>query len=397
MTARAPDGTLASFDTVETADCVEACPVDGFENSLVVATYQLHKGDDGDRRSGTLQHFLLEHENETEPDEEGEDESEGGGTDDCRGNVRITRQAQIETRGGVFDAKWSAHAAGGKALLAAATSSGTLELYALADDADGQHVLGHTGITTEADESAMCLSLDWSNRVIPSEEPAVCVSHSDGTISVWSIAQSGVVPTAKWQAHDLFGSPIEAWIVAFSCHNPNVLFSGADDATVKGWDLRVDPAGSSSSTARSPLFTNARAHSMGVCSLQFHPHDERLVVVGSYDEHVSVWDHRNMKVPLALHATGGGVWRLKWHPQASRQDYLLAACMHNGFQVLKLDAARGALARTVHYERHESLAYGVDWWRDAKSLAAAAPVVGSCSFYDHVFHVWRQSLERRLD
>lgn len=120
---------------------------------------------------------------------------------------------------------------------------------------------------------------------------------------------------AQWQAHDLFGSPIEAWIVAFNCHNPNVLYSGADDAALKGWDLRVGRGG----TAHSPLFTNARTHSMGVCSLQFHPHDERLVVVGSYDEHVSVWDHRNMKTPLALHATGGGVWRLKWHPQASRQ------------------------------------------------------------------------------
>lgn len=75
------------------------------------------------------------------------------------------------------------------------------------------------------------------------------------------------------------------------------------------------------------------------------------------------------------------------------QEYLLAACMHNGFQVLKTDAARGAVTQALHYGRHESLAYGVDWWRDARSLAAAAPVVGSCSFYDHVFHVWRRPLE----
>lgn len=114
----------------------------------------------------------------------------------------------------------------------------------------------------------------------------------------------------QWQAHDLFGSPIEAWIVAFNCHDPHVLFSGADDATLKGWDLRA---------ASTPTFKNTRAHSMGVCSIQFHPHDEHLVAVGSYDEHVSLWDHRNMKTPLALHSTGGGVWRLKWHPQADRK------------------------------------------------------------------------------
>lgn len=118
---------------------------------------------------------------------------------------------------------------------------------------------------------------------------------------------------SQWQAHDLFGSPIEAWIVAFNCHDPNVLFSGADDATLKGWDLRMGDS------SFSPIFKNARAHSMGVCSIQFHPHDSHLVAVGSYDEHVSLWDPRNMKAPLSLFGTGGGVWRLKWHPQASRK------------------------------------------------------------------------------
>lgn len=169
MAARAPASTLATFDTVETADCVEACPVDGFESSLVVATYQLHKSDDGDRRTGTLQHFLLDHETDSETLDKSDD------------SVRVTRKTQLETSSGVFDAKWSTHAVGGKALLAAATASGSLELYALKDDAvDGRHVLEHTGVTTDGADSAMCLSLDWSNRAVPSEDPAVCVSHSDG-------------------------------------------------------------------------------------------------------------------------------------------------------------------------------------------------------------------------
>lgn len=119
----------------------------------------------------------------------------------------------------------------------------------------------------------------------------------------------------QWTGHELFGSPIEAWIAAFSCHDTNVVFSGADDATLKGWDLRMHNDGANCS----PTFKNARQHSMGVCSIQFHPHNEHLVAVGSYDEHISLWDSRRMVQPLADYHAGGGVWRLKWHPSASRQ------------------------------------------------------------------------------
>jgi diphthamide biosynthesis protein 7 len=67
--------------------------------------------------------------------------------------------------------------------------------------------------------------------------------------------------------------------------------------------------------------------------------------------------------------------------------------MHNGFQVLQLAAGETALHKAASYERHDSLAYGVDWWLHPTALQAKAPVVGSVSFYDHAFHVWRQPLE----
>ncbi|RLN11000.1 hypothetical protein BBJ28_00019078 [Nothophytophthora sp. Chile5] len=344
--------TLATFDTVETADCVEACPVPGFESSLVVATYQLHKAvvdsssssagaasdqpQTGDRRSGTLQHFRV-----------GCDAADIDNAD-----VTVSKTQDMATSSGIFDIKWSTKALNGKAVLGAATAGGTLELYELAQESGDQQVLRHTGISSEANADSMCLSLDWSNRVHTTPHPS-----------------------------------ISAWIVAFNCHDPNVLFSGADDAVLKGWDLRQrNDAG-----AFSPIFKNARQHSMGVCSIQFHPHDDRLVAVGSYDEQIGVWDHRNMTRPLATYAAGGGVWRLKWHPAPNRK-LLLTACMHNGFHVLALEPDKAKLREVAGYNRHESLAYGVDWWQHPASLQAAAPVVGSASFYDHAFHLWRQTL-----
>ncbi|POM66807.1 Wd-40 repeat-containing protein [Phytophthora palmivora] len=355
------DATLATFDTVETADCVESCPVAGFESSMVVATYQLHKaadiGEAQDRRTGTLQHFQLN----------GDDTS-----------VSVRKVEETATSSGIFDIKWNTEAMNGKAVLGTATAGGSLELYELNREEDVQ-ILRHSGLTTDADADSMCLSLDWNNRVHSNTHPSICVSHSDGALSVWDITPQRIVQQAKWRAHDLYGSPIEAWIAAFNCHDPNVLFSGADDATLKGWDLRVGTT--------TPTFKNARQYSMGVCSIQFHPHDDRLVAIGSYDEQVAVWDHRNMKNPLAVYEAGGGVWRLKWHPAENRKELLLAACMHNGFHVLELESET-KLCKAANYDRHDSLAYGVDWWLHPIGLQAKAPVIGSASFYDHVFHVW---------
>ena len=47
------------------------------------------------------------------------------------------------------------------------------------------------------------------------------VSDSAGCINVLTVAPSGVQVTDEWKAHDF-----EAWIAAYDCHQPNIIFTG---------------------------------------------------------------------------------------------------------------------------------------------------------------------------
>ncbi|XP_067937894.1 diphthine methyltransferase-like [Watersipora subatra] len=327
--------TLDVFKTKYSADSIEWCPTDGHQTLLVCGTYQLKSSEKAAaERLGCLYLFKAEEEKLKLLD-----------TVDCPA---------------ILDQKWCY--ATTVPTLAVAFASGFVTLFQVKASAYSTELVKVEEI--EIWKDAMALSLDWSNRVNQSPRVKIAVSSSNGEIAL----VEGIKCTNQWKAHDF-----EAWITAFNYWNENILWSGGDDCTLKGWDARILP---------SPVFTS-RKHSTGVCSLHCHPFKEHLMISGSYDEHVLLWDTRRMKAPLADTHVGGGVWRLKWSPH--KDDRLLAAAMHNGFHIIDSSSGNtGSLEVISSYMDHDSLAYGCDWCHcDSSKLLA------SCSFYDNSMRLWQ--------
>jgi diphthamide biosynthesis protein 7 len=137
-----------------------------------------------------------------------------------------------------------------------------------------------------------------------------------------------------------------------------------------------------------PAFTN-KFHQMGVTSIQTDPRAEHMALSGSYDEQLRLFDLRMAHKELCALALGGGIWCARWHP--TQRGAILAACMHNGFQLARAHEGHGRLEHVGSYGAHsggDSLAYGADWSHQPARQPAGGFLAATCSFYDHTLHLW---------
>ena len=181
-------------------------------------------------------------------------------------------------------------------LLAAATSTGDVELLRYNAAEKGLNVFKNLNLNPRR---ALCLSLDWSSRNAKGQaakaDPKLIVSQSDGTLAYLPsidgfeneststlsapelaegeddeddedlVASFNTLNNSKawtdagksqprgletWKAHNN-----EAWIAAWDCWtNGTVAWSGADDLTLKGWDVRTPVR----RTGRDPTFVTRK-------------------------------------------------------------------------------------------------------------------------------------------
>ncbi|XP_071722796.1 uncharacterized protein [Rutidosis leptorrhynchoides] len=320
------------------ADAVEFCPIDSFHHVLAASTYTLEEGDLPSRK-GSISLFNV--------------------TADKGGTLELFHRADTA---GIFDIKWSPVRGNVGPLLGQADADGCLRIHQLEGSEDGGNTLRE--MTGEKVSSSMCLYLDWN----PSGT-SITVGLSNGSVLINSLAESQLETVQEWKAHDF-----EVWTTSFDIHQPDLVYTGSDDCKFSCWDLRDGPS--------KLAFQNSNVHKMGVCCIVKSPDEPNTVLTGSYDEILRVWDVRSTSKPVneSSICLGGGVWRIKYHPHV--QGSVLAACMHNGFAIVKIGDKEAQVVET--YSKHDSLAYGADWQKGERNTS----VIATCSFYDKLLRIW---------
>ena len=326
-------------------------------------------------------------------------------------------------------------------LFASACASGKIHLHSLEKTKSNNNnveqqqqesttswTLSHVTSSNQPDGEPICLSLAWNDFMndydtsILSREDQIVSSYSNGTVALHNVVYStnctsssndcnndskniiNMEETHRWNAHNMFGCPSEVWTCSFLKGNTNVVLSGADDGTLKSWDVR--------NTQRHVYKIGDNAEfEAGVTSISSHPTFHHVFAVGSYDEYVRIYDYRRMdnKEPMAKVHVGGGVWRIKWHPSCWEDDdtstsdrrnnnrgKILVAAMHGGCRIVNIpglgnnapDDNNNAVEILSQFTAHESMAYGADWISFGKCKEAVA---ASCSFYDRQAFLWGPS------
>ncbi|KAK7265010.1 hypothetical protein RJT34_32626 [Clitoria ternatea] len=332
----APGMDIAHCYLEGNADAVEFCPHDSYHNVVAASTYTLQEGGQPSRH-GSISLFNVEVD---------------------AGHLHMLYS---ENTSGIFDIKWNP--SGGPASPLLFTIDGYFEDCGYLKE-----------VTSEKISDSMCLFLDWN----PSAT-SISVGLSDGSLSIVSLHESKLEIQEVWKAHDF-----ELWTTSFDIHHPHLVYTGSDDCKFSCWDLRDRPP--------NPVFQCSKVHKMGVCCIEKSPHDSNMLLTGSYDEFLRVWDLRSISKPLneTSISLGGGVWRVKHHPFIP--GLVLAACMHNGFAIVGIKGDKAQVLET--YKQHDSLAYGADWQKGEANHTGGKtkPLVATCSFYDKLIRVWRPDL-----
>lgn len=201
--------TIESFDTSFSADSVEWCPSENYEDIFVCGTYQLTNDEsigsskgEVKKRVGRIYLFKVVKNEKLQ--------------------LKLLQQVDVPA---VLDMKW-AHVKSehDKTLLGVVNSEGFLQIYELVEEAEKVCLKFLSEISVnESSSSTLALSLDWSTGSRASGELKISASDSEGSVTLFKISSDGtnIERIRSWSAHNF-----EAWITAFDYWDTNIIYSG---------------------------------------------------------------------------------------------------------------------------------------------------------------------------
>ncbi|XP_076021305.1 diphthine methyltransferase isoform X2 [Genypterus blacodes] len=433
MASKSKTRSLQVFDTELSADTVEWCPVPQRHNILACGTYQLKKGAEGAEeedaavpsRTGRLYLFEFRQAGSMSPP--------------------LTELQRMDTAA-ILDLKWCHVPVSGRAVLGMAAASGELQLYALSDtQEEGLAALS----SMEVGADRLALSLDWSTGRMDSDVRVVC-SDSAGCLSVLSLGEGCLMPVSQWKAHDFEAwisafsywdtqlvysggddCKLKGWDLRMSpscptftskrhsmgvCsihsspHLERVLATGSYDEQVLLWDER---------NMRQPLSESPLGG--GVWRLKWHPAHQHLLLAACMHN-----DFHILNCQPALEGAGGAcpivasyilhnslAYGADWSrlsltepppcspPPAEPKERLAEIRGHlriqyesptASFDTSLEDDAGQYIPESISPPppaASTSCAAGLALSPDASAASSQSCLLASCSFYDHMLHVWR--------
>jgi ribosome assembly protein RRB1 len=137
---------------------------------------------------------------------------------------------------------------------------------------DTNPFLGHSGSVEE---------LHWS----PSERTVFASASTDGTVKIWDTRSK-----KRQHAISVQASNVDVNVLSWSALTPHLLASGHDDGRWSVWDLRSwKPLSAGANQTPEPV-ASFTFHKQQITSLEFHPSDDSIVLVGAGDSTMTLWD-----------------------------------------------------------------------------------------------------------
>ena len=218
---------------------------------------------------------------------------------------------------GILDMKFNG------SLLGCALSTSRLCVIKYAHGSNTESCTIESVSTSSPEEDAddgLFLSLDWSSQstleqTAPVDNCFIATSTQNGAVKIYSCSETdGVLQFGSYKSmydvHKLHGETQPVWIVAFDPHScsqngcPNSILTGGDDSMFKLWDVRTMNDGHDCVDGGIRPTAIGKYHQAGVTTAAFHPTNPHVVVTGSYDQNLCVWDKRNLRSPVTAVETG---------------------------------------------------------------------------------------------